>query len=86
MDYTLSRVQSQLGDMPRLQGVYDLMRDAFGNIRTLPNAFKPRYVTRVYEKIYNATLSLLTIQQMETYVAFHKTPDPFLQGLVLACA
>ena len=86
LDYTLARVESQLPEMRRLQGVHDLMRRAFGDIKRLPLSHKPRYVTRLLEKIFNAALSLLTHVQMEPAVAFQRTPDPFLQEMVLACA
>lgn len=86
MDYTLQRIASQLTEMPRLQGVHNLLASAFADVRQMPSTYKPKYACRVFEKVYCAALSLLTHSQMDSLVTFQKTPDPFLQGLILACA
>ena len=62
------------------------MSQTFAEVKKLPASFKPKYVCRVIEKLFNAALSLSTHSQMDLKVAFHRTPDPFLQQMVLACA
>lgn len=72
--------------MPRLEPVHSFLSQAFAEVRKLPAHFKPKYACRVLEKTFNAVLSLLINNQMSDMVAFKKTPDPFLQQMVLACA
>ena len=70
MEYTLERIGSQISLMPRLQSFYDLLAQAFSEVKKLPGSYKPRYVSRVMEKFFNAAISLLTHSQMNESVAF----------------
>jgi len=64
MEYSEARLASELKDMPRLTTVHSLMSAMFTEVKKLPTAYKPRYVTRVFEKLSNAALCLLTHIQM----------------------
>ena len=79
MEYTLNRIASQLPEMPRLQGVYDFLDHAFNEVKKLPTTLRPKYVCRVMEKLFNATMCLLISIEMDPQVAFYNTPDPFLR-------
>ena len=59
MDYTLLRISAQLTKMTRLQGIHDFLSQAFSEVKKLPATLKPKYVCRIMEKLFNATLSLL---------------------------
>ena len=60
MEYSQARLESQISQMPRLQGISDFIRGAFADAKKLPSHFKPKYVCRIIEKVFNAVLSMFT--------------------------
>ena len=81
LDYTAQRIASELDRTPGLTRVCEYMHEVFGEIKQLPNSFKPRYACRVVEKIFNAAISCVLQTKMDTSL-LKACPDPFLQQLV----
>lgn len=64
MEYCQERIDSYLSEMPKLQHVRDIMAQTFSLVKKLPISFKPKYVCRVVEKLFNAALYQLINCQM----------------------
>ena len=63
-----------------LKSIIEILSKTIEMIRELPKSLRPKYGTRVIEKIYNSALHQLMKKKIKgTFIS--DTNDPFLQGL-----
>ena len=60
------------------QQVINFLNDAYHHIKIMPKAFRPKYGSRVIEKLYNAAIFEITQVRMKDRFINVNSDDPFV--------
>ena len=63
--------------MPGLVEVNNFMKTHFDQIKQLPVSFKPKYICRVVEKLFNSAMFAITQMKMKSDL-ISNNEDPFI--------
>lgn len=80
IDYHVERLDFMREELSR---VIDFMNDFFGYVKKLNPSFKPKYVSRVIEKVYNAAVYEIVNNRMKDRFV-NNSDDLFTQKLALS--
>lgn len=79
IDYTVDRLSFMRDE---LSDVISFLREFFGSVKSLNNSLKPKYVSRVIEKLYNAVIyEVLKRRMNDPFIT--SSEDLFLQRLAI---